>query len=93
MSPSVYLLRALSNLLQTFSYLLLSTTCLPNHLLVKWLPFLIINSDFGEGITDKIWEGAVTNIKDFYQIEINNGETMFAYNICNEGVYNEHSVK
>ena len=29
----------------TLSYLLLSSTFLPNQLLVKWLPFLIINYD------------------------------------------------
>ena len=52
-----------------------------------------VHSDVGKGITDKIWEGAVTDIKDFYQIEINDGETLFACNICNEGVDNEHSVK
>ena len=52
-----------------------------------------VHSDVGEGITDKIWEGAVTDIKDFYQIEIYDGETLFACNICNEGVDDEHSIK
>ena len=52
-----------------------------------------VPSDVGEGIKDKTWEGAVTDIKDFYQIEINDGETLFACNICKKSVDNEHSIK
>ena len=52
-----------------------------------------VHSDVGESITDEIWEGAVTDINDFYQIEIDDGETLFGCNICNEGVDNEHSIK
>ena len=42
-SPSVYLFQSLRNLVKSSSYLLWSSTFLPNHLLVTWLPFLIIN--------------------------------------------------
>ena len=34
-----------------------------------------------------------TDIKDFFHIKIIDGETLFACNICNEGVDNEHSIK
>ena len=43
--------------------------------------------------TDKIRESAVTDIKDFFQVKIIDGEILFACNICNEGVDNEHSIK
>ena len=43
--------------------------------------------------TDKIRESAVTDIKDFFQVKIIDGETLFACNICNEGVDIEHSIK
>jgi hypothetical protein len=43
--------------------------------------------------TDKIGESAVTNIKNFFQVKIIDGETLFACNICNEGVDYEHSIK
>ena len=38
-------------------------------------------------------ESAVTDIKDFFQVKIIDGETLFACNICNEGVDDEHSNK
>ena len=40
--------------------------------------------------TDKIKDSVVTDIKDFFQVKIIDGETLFA---CNEGVDNEHSIK
>ena len=38
-------------------------------------------------------ESAVTDIKDFFQVKIIDGETLLACNICNEGVDNDHSIK
>ena len=38
-------------------------------------------------------KSAVTDTKDFFQVKIIDGETLFACNICNEGVQDEHSIK
>ena len=51
-----------------------------------------VHSDIGAKQI-KIKESALTNIKDFFQVKIIDGETLFACNICNEGLNNEHSIK
>ena len=38
-------------------------------------------------------KSAVTDTKDFFQVKIIDGEKLFACNICNEGVQDEHSIK
>ena len=41
----------------------------------------------------EIRESTVTDIKDFFQVKVIDGETLFACNICNEVVDDEHSIK
>ena len=38
-------------------------------------------------------ESAVTDIKEFFQVKMIYGETLFACYICNEGVVDEHIIK
>ena len=51
-----------------------------------------VHSDIGSKLI-KIKESAVTDIKEFFQVKMIDGETLFACNICNEGVDDEHSIK
>ena len=37
-------------------------------------------------------ESTVTDIKDFFQVKVIDGETLFACNICNKGVDIEHRI-
>ena len=40
-----------------------------------------VHSDIGEGTTDKIQESEVIDVKNFFQIKVIDGETLFACNI------------